>query len=164
MTETSDFKPSNLLRKYMEEEPRDRYDIIGALIGYINADPQFKTDQFEKAIAYVISQGISEKELYAPFDRSLKYENDESRWNEEYYSYARIYLKDNFCRERIDHVKAVAKHLYRDQPAARPEKRNVEECASGKKAEGQNPSRWLLVGALAAVIIILILILVLNKK
>lgn len=36
------FTPSNMLLSYLNAQPRDRFDIIGALIGYINADPKFE--------------------------------------------------------------------------------------------------------------------------
>lgn len=106
------FTPSNMLLNSLREQPRDMYDIVGALMGYINADPEFQTDDFEQAIRYVLNQGISESELFAPFDEELEFRTDESVWSEEYYSYARMYLKDNFCRKRITHVKAVAEKLY----------------------------------------------------
>lgn len=106
------FTPSKMLLQYLNTQPRDMYDIIGALMGYINADPTFKTNDFDLAIKFVLDQGVSKDELFAEFDSDIEYEEDSSKWNEEYYSYARVYLKDNFCKKRINHVKAVAKKLY----------------------------------------------------
>ena len=57
------FTPSNMLRNYLNATPRNMYDIIGALMGYINADPVFKTDDFDQAVQYVLKQGISESEI-----------------------------------------------------------------------------------------------------
>ena len=90
------FTPSNMLQNYLNATPRDVYDIIGALMGYINADPAFKTDGFDQAVQYVLNHGISK---------------DSVKWNEEYYSFARVYLKDNFSEKRIKHVKDVARKL-----------------------------------------------------
>lgn len=106
------FIPSKMLQNYLNAQPRDMFDIIGALMGYINADPQFKTNDFEQAIQYVLNNGVKESELFAAFDDSVDFEGNPSKWDEEYYSFARVYLKDNFCRKRIEHVKAVAKKLY----------------------------------------------------
>lgn len=106
------FTPSNMLLNYLNAEPRDMFDIVGALMGYINADPQFKTDDFDQAIHYVLNHGVTEDELFAPFNADIDFEEEPSKWNEEYYSFARVYLKDNFSRKRIDHVKAVAGKLY----------------------------------------------------
>lgn len=105
------FTPSNMLQNYLNAAPRDMYDIIGALMGYINADPAFKTDDFDQAVQYVLNHGISKDELFADFDPELDFEEDSTKWNEEYYSFARVYLKDNFSKKRIKHVKDVARKL-----------------------------------------------------
>lgn len=143
------FTPSKMLQNYMNVQPRDMYDIVGALMGYINADPQFKTNDFEEAIQFVLNNGVSESELFATFDDSLDFEPDLSKWNEEYYSFARVYLKDNFCKKRIDHVKAVAKKLYPSVGGAQ---------STGKKSQGQQtqkersiPKKRILVITVAAV-------------
>lgn len=105
------FTPSNMLQNYLNATPRDVYDIIGALMGYINADPAFKTDGFDQAVQYVLNHGISKDELFSEFDPELDFEEDSVKWNEEYYSFARVYLKDNFSEKRIKHVKDVARKL-----------------------------------------------------
>lgn len=106
------FTPSNMLLNSLNAQPRDIFDIIGSLMGYINADPQFKTNDFEQAVRYVLNQGVAKEELFVPFDGEIYFEENPAKWNEEYYSYARVYLKDNFCEKRISHVKAVARKLY----------------------------------------------------
>ena len=114
------FTPSKMLQNYLNTQPRDMFDIVGALMGYINADPQFKTNDFEQAIQYVLNNGVSESELFATFDDSVDFESNPAKWDEEYYSFARVYLKDNFCKKRIEHVKAVAKKLYPTVAAPKP--------------------------------------------
>jgi hypothetical protein len=142
------FTPSKMLQKYMSVQPRDMFGVVGALIGYINADPQFKTNEFEQAIQYVLNNGFNESELFAEFDESLLFETDPSKWDEEYYSFARVYLKDNFCRKRIDHVKAVAKKLYpvlsepdimpqTDKPAVQISAQTGGTQSNGKKIQSQ---------------------------
>jgi hypothetical protein len=106
------FTPSNMLKNYLFAQPREIYDIVGALMGYINADPYFKTNEFEEAIKYVLNNGVSEDELFQPFDEQIDFETDSSKWDEDYYFYARVYLKDNFCRKRINHIKTVAHKLH----------------------------------------------------
>jgi hypothetical protein len=105
------FEPSRFLQRTLDASPRNIYDIIGALMGYINADPGFKTDDFDKAIKYVLSQGVSKNELFEDFNPKYDFEEDQSKWDEDYYSFARVYLKDNFCEKRINHVKAVGKKV-----------------------------------------------------
>lgn len=134
------FKPSKLLLKYMSEEPHDTYDIIGALIGYINADPEFKTHDFDDAIQFVLNNGVSSNELFSEFDPNVEFEQDSSKWDEDYYSIARVYLKDNFSEKRINHVKAIAHKLYPQVVEKSEDKKLVEktkEVNAGKKTRGQ---------------------------
>lgn len=105
------FTPSNILIRYLNAEPKDIYDIVGALMGYINADPFFKTNDFDEAIKYVLLNGITKEQLFDSFNSELDFEENSEKWNEEYYSYARVYLKENFCEKRINHIKAVAQKL-----------------------------------------------------
>ena len=46
------FTPSKMLQNYLSAQPRDMFDIVGALMGYINADPQFKSNDFEQYSMY----------------------------------------------------------------------------------------------------------------
>ena len=117
------FTPSKMLQKYLSAQPRDMYDIVGALMGYINADPYFKTNEFEDAIKYVLQNGVSEKELFQNFNLEYEFEKDEANWDDDYYAFSRVYLKDNFCKERIEHVKAVAHKLH---PVAEVEIKEAE--------------------------------------
>ena len=129
------FEPSNMLKKYMNAEPRDIYDIVGALIGYINADPSFKTNDFDQAIKYVLDNGVTRKELFAEFDPEIEYEPDPTKWNEEYYSFARVYLKDNFSEKRIKHVKEVARKLHPIPKADIDTKNAMERKVENKNSE-----------------------------
>ena len=143
------FAPSNILQKYINARPRDMYDVTGALMGYINADPAFGTNDFEE---------------------------DESKWDNEYYSYARVYLKDNFCRKRIEHVKKVAGKLYPmtatgmsdSKPVPKREETEFEkkqtvqrrggQQESGKKFRSQSGKSIIIKGLIVAAIIALLLI------
>lgn len=129
------FTPSNMLLHYLNAEPRDMFDIVGALMGYINADPQFKTDDFEQAVQYVLSHGVTEDELFAPFNKDIEFEEEPSKWNEEYYSFARVYLKDNFSRKRIEHVKAVARKLYPRKASEQKVMQTVSEKTRNSSAQ-----------------------------
>ncbi|MCD8151278.1 MAG: hypothetical protein LUE92_17390 [Clostridiales bacterium] len=131
------FAPSKMLLKYLNAQPRDMYDIVGALEGYINADPKFQTNDFDAAVDYVLKNGVTREELFKPFDAGIDFIEDESKWDYEYYSLARVYLKDNFCEKRINHVKAIARKLYPAVAAnTRPASSNkpVPPKNSGQKA------------------------------
>lgn len=175
------FTPSKMLQNYMNVQPRDMFDIVGALMGYINADPQFKANDFEQAIQYVLNNGVSESELFAAFDDSIDFEADSSKWNEEYYSFARVYLKDNFCKKRIDHVKAVAKKLYPSvsTPVAQSTRQNTQTVSqmggaqsAGKKSQSQQyqqnqssstPSKLIIVAVVVVILLAVVVVKLLSK-
>ena len=66
----SDFRVTNFLQESIDkykDNPTDKWSMFyvhGALIGYINGDPKFKTNELDEAIKYTISQGIKESELF----------------------------------------------------------------------------------------------------
>jgi len=175
------FTPSKMLLNYMQAQPKDMFDIIGALMGYINADPRFKTNDFESAVKYVLENGISEDELFSKFDESIDFEADPDKWNEEYYSFARVYLKDNFCKKRIEHVKAVAKKLY---PSVTPQQAvsvtvQTQRTASvqtggnqtaGKKSQsqqyhqGSRVSGKLIVAGIVVLLALIVILILANKR
>ena len=177
------FTPSKMLQNYMNVQPRDMFDIVGALMGYINADPQFETNDFEQAIQYVLSNGVSESELFATFDESVEFETDTSKWNEEYYSFARVYLKDNFCKKRIDHVKAVAKKLYpsvqKPKPVVQPTRQSAQAMSqaggaqsAGKKSQSQQsqqnqssatPTKLIIVAVVVVILLAVVIVKLLSK-
>lgn len=141
------FTPSNMLRRYLNAQPRDMYDIVGALMGYIDADPAFRTSDFDEAVKYVLNHGVSEKELYAEFDPGHDFEEDESKWDKKYYSYARVYLTDNFCRKRIDHVKKVAGKVYpampseiHDAPKPMPAQKQTRQPGPARQRQAGQPA------------------------
>lgn len=174
------FTPGIFLQECLNTHPRNMYRITGALIGYINADPAFKTNDFEEAVRYVLMQGISEAELYREFDSAFDLEEDESKWDNEYYAYARVYLKKNFCRKRIEHVKKVAKKIYSasatdlpdlseqvsNQKEDKLENRQIMQAGekggqseSGKKSQGQmNQGKITRVPAFVKIAVLIVLI------
>lgn len=169
------FSPSNMLQKYLNAQPRDMYDIVGALMGYINADPSFKTNDFEKAIQYVLDYGVSENELFEAFDSEYRFEEDPAKWDEDYYSYAQVYLKKNFCKKRISHVKAVAKKLYpsvvsnqsvRTAPTGNSQMSNVGTVPKKAQSQQQHVNRQkpmpTVVKVLIAVVIVVLLALLIS--
>lgn len=169
------FSPSNMLQKYLNAQPRVMYDIVGALMGYINADPSFKTNDFENAIQYVLEHGVSESELYEAFDSDYRFEEDPAKWDEDYYSYSQVYLKKNFCEKRISHVKAVAKKLYPSVISTQSERTapvgNLQTSGVGtvpKKAQSQQQHvnsqkpMPIIVKVLIAVVIVVLLALLIS--
>ena len=108
-SEDGSFRPSRLLEDALKGT--DAYYIVGAVIGYINADPYFVTDDFRVALKYTLSK--AKVEIIQEYDDQYEMITDQSKWDEEYYSYQRVYLKENFCYKRIDHVEKVGRFIGR---------------------------------------------------
>ena len=108
-SEDGSFKPSRFLEETLKGT--DAYAIVGAVMGYINADPYFVTDDFRTALKYTISK--AKVEIIQEYDDEFEMTSDQSKWDEKYYSFQRVYLKENFCYKRIDHVEKVGKFVGR---------------------------------------------------
>lgn len=161
------FKPSNMLMKALNQPERSRSSIVSALMGYIDVDPRFRSGDFDSALKYVFSQGVSEDELYVPFDPDLEFVDLKEKWDEKYYALARVYLKDNFCKKRISHVKEIVKALYpesAEEKAKRIKKENSNNPggvqSDGKKTIDQQSSKGINKGGLIGGILILAVLLV----
>ena len=159
------FKPSKLLLKYVNTTPCDIYGVVGALIGYINGDPMFLEDNFDKAVKYVLDHGVSKEELFSEFDPKLGYEQDPQKWDEKYYATAIVRLNYNFCDERIQHVKKVAKKIYqteREKNTSTKGAKESEEKTPKKTMDQQNinraQEREIPIGLLLLVIIVVVVI------
>lgn len=96
------------------EEKNIRH-IINDLIIIIHNDRGLYTSEFEDSLAYVKRAGLTVEE---PFNG--KAFADESQWNDDYWARQMAELRFNFCRERIDHVKAIGRKLY--PPKTRPQR------------------------------------------
>ena len=123
-------------------------------------DPSFSTGAFDETFQYIKSLGIPgfvQKYNGTEF-------KDAGAWNEEYWDMVASELVDNFCVERIQHLKKISMKVY-------PKKQNnVSRIAEGsanretgkKKQDNENTKKQenglMLVGI--AVVIILIIVIV----
>lgn len=167
------FTPGSYLKSCVEANPKNIREVIGALGGYINLDPYFNTNEFDEAVKYVLNNGISEAELYSAFDPEWKFEEDPSKWDDEYYGLARVYLSRNFCEKRIKHVKAVAEKLKqaKSQSQQNPPKKEgykvekeseIKKQYQRRKEEPKNNILPLL--TIAAIIIVIVALIVILLK
>ncbi len=172
------FTPNSVLQRALQIG--DMYEIAGALIGYIDGDPQFWTGDFDRALDYVLSNGVSESQLFKAFDPSFRFESNPANWVDDYYSYARLYLQKNFCRERLDHVKAVARKKYGSKPAPKPtlvsqSRTTVQQSQISKKANARQERRAqgqsnhtnansaaIAMGIVVALIIVIAIVVIVN--
>ncbi len=166
----SNFKPSGLLQNALTSENRDRESLIYALIGYINGDPYFETGDLRKAYDYLIENGVTKEELFEDFDPSLDYIEDESKWTDDYYSISRVFLKENFCINRFNHVQKVGAKLKRKNQKS-------TETTTSRRVGGANTSpkyqttmkatpkksKMIVSVVFVVVIVVVVIILLLTK-
>lgn len=77
-------------------------------------DPSFSTGKFDATLEYVKSKKIDG--VFDAFDGRVFKSKEE--WNEEYWALIVSSLMDNFCEERIDHLKEVSRYLYPSKQAS----------------------------------------------
>lgn len=160
------FQPSKLLLKNLNADPYNISNIIGALIGYINADPMFKKNDFDNAVQYVLTHGITESELFTDFDSELEFEENSEKWDENYYARAIVRLNHNFCPKRIEHVKAVAKRVYATERAREMKEESElrdKQVKVGTSKKKDNDQQELNQGGVILLIVIIILVILIVK-
>ena len=72
-------------------------------------DPSFRDGNFDEAIAYVKAHDLPD--LWQPYDGG-ELRKDKASWDREYWAYITASLLDNFCEERIAHLKEVGRYVY----------------------------------------------------
>ena len=122
----------NLQKDVLEKNVRHIRD---DLITIVHEDRSFQTGKFEEALSYIKEHGI--EGLYEPFDHEdFKSRNE---WNEDYWRYMVNSLLDNFCMERIEHLKDVGRTLFPAQ--TRQVKATVGEKSYGPSSVARTTVR-----------------------
>ena len=172
---------SMYISDYLRESitSRNIRDIRGALLGYVEMDPAFKTSMFLDAINYTISLGFS---VYANHDNSL-FVDEGCSDNDRFYQ-IKTHLHYNFSKERVQELINVGRRCMQNAPVytvtqtslksqsrpAQPQHSTItrQEETSAKKSKGQNQrmvtSPMWIMAALVAILAFVIILLTLRKN
>ena len=87
------------------------------LIHIISGDPTFITTEFEEALKYIKSKGISKEDLEEKYIKQEdEYDLPKSEWNKDYYHIQLVWLRDNFAlKERLPKIKEIGKEVYKNE-------------------------------------------------
>ena len=149
------------ISKTMEEaiQENDLGKIHSAFYTILLSDPGFTSNKFDEAFSYVERKDI---EGFIQPHNGTAFE-DESKWDQAYWDRLASELMDNFSHERIEHLKAVSRHVY-------PRIKEEHEQAVQKKTESIQPSTYQkkqntgrLIVLIAGILIVLIIVLVLLR-
>lgn len=100
------FKPSSELENDIAN--KNILHIRDELTTIIHEDRGFYTNTFDEALKYIISKNIDG--LFVTFDNEVF--KPEEEWDRDYWAYLTASLLDNFCMERINHLKEVGRKVY----------------------------------------------------
>lgn len=84
----------------------NKYEVRSFLSNYLVRN----RDNFREALEYAKSNMINLMEKYN--GNGKPFENNPENWTESYFDNQRVYLKSNFCDERIKHLLKVATKLF----------------------------------------------------
>ena len=146
------FKPSAHLDEAIRTQNVVR--IYGVLSVILHEDPAFRTTKFMSALNYIRSKNIPD--FFKPFDG--EHFKSQSEWDKDYWALVASALIDNFCMERIEHLREIGQHLHRNQPVDEGPQRQsrTEFVSSTKKARpitSNTSTLFILLVALAAIVI-----------
>lgn len=129
----SSFEPNKLIKECIEKKDINR--LRGTVTGILVRDRNASTGDFENNINYIIDEcGITE--LFENFDSTKPLVSDsvkDRRLTDEDFSDAVYYLKNNFCKERIDDVIKIGRELYPKTIEQYEEEENKEQRAKKQK-------------------------------
>lgn len=139
------------------EEAIEKKSLVGIYSVFYtiaHGDPNFSTNKFKETLAYVKTKNI--QGLIQEYDGE-EFET-EDKWNEGYWALIASSLMDNFCEERIAHLEAVGKKVYKmtrriessegksknaDNLDCNRNKKNISNSKSGKKiSTNKNQERF----------------------
>ena len=146
------FTPNEVLENSVNN--KDTVSIKSALTSIIKyEDPTFNTEDFNKAVKYVESKGITIQEPYKLMAEEYEIAENAS-WTKKYFFYKTNMLEKNFApAERIPHIKAVGKYVFGnvENPGRAPRKnrRSLKNTISAGQAIGM----FAAIAAIAGVII-----------
>lgn len=75
--------------------------------------------------------------LYVPYDKGPMDKNP-AHWNDDYLGSQKVELEFNFCPERIEHVKAVARKLHPPKPASTVQGGARTDASAGRQGGGSD--------------------------
>lgn len=119
---------NNTIKKYADEN-----DIEGLKFAFkdmLDVDPSF--NEFLEEYNYVLKNG-----LFEPHRSLSGLNNDKSVWDKSYWIRIKRDLLENFSKERIDHMREVAKVIYADKlrRAKESEQQEVKATPPAPKVE-----------------------------
>lgn len=155
---------------------RDVKAIRGALNGYIDSDPAFKTSKFDDAVRHVENSDI---QVFEEMDDELPV--PDGPYNESLFYEIRAGLQSNYSKERIEALKKVGKScmqnakVYIDIGAVKESQtsakgtinRNLSQGNGGtppKKDLGHQQKIIIVMAVLMLVVLIIIIAIVMRKK
>ncbi len=137
---------------------RDLKEVKNAIINYINADPDNRTGDVQKAVRYVEDQGM---DFWEAHDPSMVLKEDEAQWTEEYEARVTADLHFNFSKERFAHWEAVAKVVGQEVQAR---KAAAQATTRPTQSSGRDDElmKKVIIGVVAAVVVVTVAAIILK--
>lgn len=157
---------SSLMEKAIKEN--DLTTIYSSFYTILLSDPGFANGRFDQTLDEL--KRCSVEGLFQPYDgKEFKRCED---WNQQYWDNVASELMDNFCMERIEHLKAISRVLYPTNKKAIDEidnlkkeqleyqKKNIELIHSSKYKMSLNLAKMIAIITIILIVLIMTLVLV----
>lgn len=157
------------LSKTMEDaiQENDLGKIYSSFYTILLSDPGFANGKFDQALDELKSRNIAG--LFQPYDGKAFKNRDE--WSQQYWDCVASELMDNFCMERIEHLKEISKVLYppvkKDISSGDVNKNRSDDQKKTEpiQSPAYNPAadtaRLIAIGVILVIALIIIIVLVL---
>jgi hypothetical protein len=133
-------------------------------------DPGFNKGVFEERLKRCFAAGISEADIFVPFEGEAL-GNNQNAWTKDYYAEQRTEFRYNFSKERLEHLRKVGSRLYQSAEApasscheeAKKKYGDGESYPSGPKtgqdreSPGDGFPKWLIPAGIGALLLLWLL-------
>lgn len=168
------YQPNSFLRQAVQNHHLG--NIRSALVGIIQSDPLYETKDLDEAIKYLHDEGIDiVKEDIDP-DPQLPINNNRAEWTSDYFATALVYLRNDFTKKRLEHVKEVSIATHEDMKAP-PKLGNTQNMQSPQELKSlvdhnsgnaPHPTRgrqvaMLVIGAIIFLVAVALVIKILKR-
>lgn len=155
------------LSKTMEEaiKENDMGKIYSSFYTILLSDPGFANGKFEQVLNELKMRNV--EGLFQAYDGKPFKSKEE--WNQQYWDRVASELMDNFCIERIEHLKEVSKVLYpsvkREQASASTsrnqsdDQKKTEQIQLSKHNQNSNTGKLIAVAIIVVIILIFLIVL-----
>lgn len=121
------FQPLSFLKEAVESG--NISNTRAAISSYITKNPGNKNRELNEVIKYIANNHLDNK-VWEEHSKKTGETQNKSQWTKDYFRIVRSNLRNNFSKERMNHILEVGQYLYKDEIQQKNSEKVVVRCKS----------------------------------